>query len=69
MRPYTTQILLPVKNQGYSDEEINLFRNGTKPDLYPNTNWVDLLFDDWTVTTKHSLNFSGGTKNYVISQD
>lgn len=50
------------KNQGYSDEEINLFRNGTKPDLYPNTNWVDLLFDDWTVTTKHSLNFSGGTK-------
>lgn len=50
------------KNQGYSDEEINLFRNGTKPDLYPNTNWVDLLFDDWTATTKHSLNFSGGTK-------
>ena len=54
------------KNQGYSDEEINLFRNGTKPDLYPNTNWVDLLFDDWTATTKHSLNFSGGTKKITL---
>ena len=50
------------KNQGYSVSDIELFRKGTEPDLYPNTNWVDLVFDDWTVTTKHSLNFSGGTK-------
>ena len=50
------------KKQGFTDEQIELFRNGSQPDLYPNTNWVDLLFDDWAVTTKHSLNFSGGTK-------
>ena len=51
------------KNQGFTNEQIELFRNGSQPDLYPNTNWMDLLFDDWVVTTKHSLNFSGGTKN------
>ena len=50
------------KNQGFTNEQIELFRNGSQPDLYPNTNWMDLLFDDWAVTTKHSLNFSGGTK-------
>jgi TonB-linked SusC/RagA family outer membrane protein len=50
------------KNQGYSDNEIELLRKGTEPDLYPNTNWVDLVFDDWAVTTKHSLNLSGGTE-------
>lgn len=50
------------KKQGFTDEQIELFRNGSQPDLYPNTNWVDLLFDDWAITTKHSLNFSGGTK-------
>lgn len=50
------------KKQGFTDEQIELFRNGSQPDLYPNTDWVDLLFDNWAVTTKHSLNFSGGTK-------
>lgn len=50
------------KNQSFTNEQIELFRNGSQPDLYPNTNWMDLLFDDWAVTTKHSLNFSGGTK-------
>lgn len=50
------------KNQGYTNDQIELFRNGSQPDLYPNTNWTDLVFDDWAVTTKHSLNFTGGTK-------
>lgn len=50
------------KNQSFTNEQIELFKNGSQPDLYPNTNWMDLLFDDWAVTTKHSLNFSGGTK-------
>lgn len=49
------------KYQGYTEEEINWFRDGSKPDLYPNTNWNDLVLDKNVVTTQHSLNFTGGT--------
>lgn len=50
------------KNQAYSEEEIGWFRDGSKPDYYPNTDWLDLTLDKNTVTTQHSLNFSGGTE-------
>lgn len=49
------------KKQGFTDEQIELFRNGSQPDLYPNTDWVDLLFDNWAVTTKHSGHEASGT--------
>lgn len=49
------------KYQGYTEEEINWFRDGSKPDLYPNTNWNDLVLDKNVLTTQHSLNFTGGT--------
>lgn len=49
------------KNQAYSDEEIQWFRDGSKPDYYPNTNWADLVLDKHVLTTQHSLNFSGGS--------
>lgn len=50
------------RNQGFSDEEIGWFKDGSKPDLYPNTNWIDLIYDDHAITTQHSLNFTGGTE-------
>lgn len=50
------------RNQGFTDEEIGWFKDGSKPDLYPNTNWIDLIYDDHAVTTQHSLNFSGGAE-------
>ena len=46
----------------YSDEEIEMFRNGSNPDMYPNTNWYDLVLDDLAVMTKHSVSVSGGNK-------
>lgn len=49
------------KNQVYSDEEIGWFRDGSRPDYYPNTDWFDLVLDKNVVTTQHSLNFSGGS--------
>ena len=48
------------KYQGYSQDEIGWFKDGSKPDLYPNTNWEDLIIKKDVVTTQHSLNFSGG---------
>lgn len=50
------------KFQAYSQEEIDMFRNGTNPDYYPNTNWTDLVVDKNVLTTQHSVNFSGGTE-------
>lgn len=50
------------KNQGFTEQEIQLFRNGSQPDLYPNTNWIDLIYDDNAVTTQHSINLTGGGK-------
>lgn len=50
------------KNQGYTEEEIGWFRDGSKPDLYPNTNWEDLILKKNVATTQHSVNFSGGSE-------
>ena len=49
------------KNQTFSDEEIGWFRDGSRPDYYPNTDWFDLVLDKEVITTQHSLNFSGGS--------
>lgn len=50
------------KNQAYTDEEIQWFRDGSKPDYYPNTKWADLVLDKHVITTQHSVNFSGGSE-------
>lgn len=50
------------KNQAYTDDEIQWFKDGSKPDYYPNTKWTDLVLDENIVTTQHSLNFSGGSE-------
>ena len=50
------------KFQLFSQDEIDLFRNGSKPDLYPNSDWIDLCYDKQVVTTQHSVSFTGGTK-------
>lgn len=49
-------------NQAYTDEEIGWFADGSRPDYYPNTDWIDLTMDKHVLTTKHSINVSGGTK-------
>ena len=41
------------KYQGYTEEEIGYFRDGSKPDLYPNTDWNDLVLDKNVLTTQH----------------
>ena len=49
------------KNQAYTSEQIQKFSDGTDPDKYPNTDWVDLALKQSAITTQHSLNFSGGS--------
>lgn len=44
----------------YSDEQIEEFRTGTDADLYPNTDWYDILFSVAPMHD-HNLRLSGGT--------
>ncbi|PXX21839.1 TonB-dependent receptor [Arenibacter sp. ARW7G5Y1] len=52
----------------YSDEEIQLFKNGTDPD-YPNTKWYDEVIQKWSPMQNHNLNVQGGKDNvkYFLS--
>ena len=52
----------------YSDEEIALFANGTDPNRYPNTNWLDMAIQN-SLMTRHALEASGGTEKvkYLVS--
>ncbi|MBN1987588.1 MAG: SusC/RagA family TonB-linked outer membrane protein, partial [Prolixibacteraceae bacterium] len=44
----------------YSDEQIELFRNGQDPENYPNVNALDKVLKNWTTQTRHNLSASGG---------
>lgn len=53
----------------YSDEQLELFRNGTDPINYPNTDWKSLVIKDSGFQQRHNLNLSGGTEKvqYFVS--
>lgn len=44
----------------YSDVELDLFKSGLDPDLYPNVNWRDIILKDNTFNNQHYLSASGG---------
>lgn len=50
------------KNQAYTNEEIGWFKDGSKKDYYPNTDWIDLTMDKHVATTQHSVNVNGGSE-------
>lgn len=50
------------KYQVYSEEELQKFKDGSDPDFYPNTNWIDLSLRKRVLTTQHTLGISGGTE-------
>lgn len=45
---------------GYSPEEIQKYRDGSDPDLYPNVNWMDEMYKDLASSERITLNLSGG---------
>lgn len=53
----------PNNQLRYTQDEIQKFKDGSDRDLYPNTQWYDLVLDDMAVTTQHQLNFQGGSEN------
>lgn len=57
------------KSPIYTDTEIELFRSGLDPDLYPNVNWRDVILNDYVINNQHHLSLSGGGTNarYYVS--
>ncbi len=56
-------------NQRYTPEEIELFRNGSDPLNYPNTNWLDEVLNPVALQNRQNLSVNGGTEkvNYFAS--
>jgi TonB-linked SusC/RagA family outer membrane protein len=50
------------KNPRYTPEEIQKFRDGSDPDNYPNTDWLDLFYNGSGFQQSHYLDISGGTE-------
>ena len=53
----------------YTDAQIQTFKDGSDPDNYPNSNFVDLVLKKQAIQTGHNLSLSGGGDNtqYLIS--
>ncbi|GAA4798552.1 TonB-dependent receptor [Olivibacter ginsenosidimutans] len=53
----------------YSQDEIDKHANGTDPDLYPNVDWYDVLFNKFGSNNRATLNVNGGSERatYYIS--
>ena len=46
----------------YQPEELEVFRLGLDPDLYPDVDWMDLMLRDVSYSSRVSLNMTGGGK-------
>lgn len=53
----------------YTAEDIEKYRNGSDPDNYPNTQWMDLLLQGSGFTHNHNISLNGGTEEtkYAVS--
>ena len=53
----------------YQPEELEIFRLGLDPDLYPDVDWMDLMLRDGAFSGRTTLNLSGGgsTARYFLS--
>lgn len=56
-------------NQSYTNEQIQKFRDGSDPILYPNTDWIDQSLKKVALQNRQSLSVSGGSQDvkYFVS--
>ncbi len=65
---YNTALEYEGGSAMFSDDEIEKYRNGSDPELYPNTDWIDLIYKT-AFQQSHNVNISGGneTSRYMAS--
>lgn len=53
----------------YSRKDIEMYRNGSDPDLHPNIDWVKKLYKNYSFNQRVNINVTGGgaTAKYYIS--
>jgi TonB-linked SusC/RagA family outer membrane protein len=53
----------------FSQYELEMYRTGQKPFIYPDVNWYDVVFKDFSMQANTNVDISGGTDNvkYFIS--
>lgn len=53
----------------YSAEDVELFRNGLDPELFPNVDWMDLILKKGAPIYRATVDLSGGgtTARYFVS--
>jgi TonB-linked SusC/RagA family outer membrane protein len=53
----------------YTDQDIELYRNGQDPVFHPNVNWFDVMFKKVSTQSQHNVNISGGQNKvkYFVS--
>jgi TonB-linked SusC/RagA family outer membrane protein len=63
-------------NQSYTADQIEKFRNGSDPLLFPNTDWIDQTLEKTALQSQHSLSINGGSEDVkyymslgTVSQD
>jgi TonB-linked SusC/RagA family outer membrane protein len=53
----------------YSEQELQIYKDGSDPYRYPNTNWYDLMMQSYAPQYNGSFSVSGGSRtvNYFVS--
>jgi len=53
----------------YTPDELDMYRNGTDPDLYPNVDWIDALYRNMAANQRVNASVTGGgdVARYYIS--
>lgn len=52
-----------VRTAPYTPEELELYRNGSDPWNYPNTDWYDATLKNWSPQSMYNLQLVGGSEN------
>ena len=57
------------RNSKYSEQDLQMYRDGSDPWGHPNTDWFDEVYNDWAGQNQENVSLSGGTENmkYFIS--
>lgn len=69
MRLYNEGLEMRGRQPTYTEERIEKHENGVDPDLYPNVDWYDLLFNNFGSNDRVTVNVNGGseTATYYLS--
>ncbi|NGM73446.1 SusC/RagA family TonB-linked outer membrane protein [Sphingobacterium sp. SGL-16] len=69
MELFNEGLTMRGKNAFYNEERIEKHRTGEDPDLYPNVNWYEVLFNDNATNNRLNVNITGGADvaNYYLS--